>query len=68
MSTSKQTGLGQLGQAKRGMGLCAECNESHNGQAGLAKAAPAPCMLHQNICVWSAEIDDLFYAFLGISR
>jgi hypothetical protein len=53
--------------------LNAEDSESHDSLqwavASLAwRAATAPWVLHQSVCVRDAEIDDGFYALLGISR
>lgn len=46
-------------------------DESHDAlqrPGGLGVNAPAQFVLHQSVCVRIAEIDDMFYAFLGISR
>jgi hypothetical protein len=53
------------------MDLDAEGDESHDAlqrPGVLGVDAQAQCVLHQSVCVKGAEIDDLFYAFLGISR
>ena len=56
---------------KRGMDFDAEVTNLTMGCSGPGQAwrnGPARCVLHQSVCVRSAEIDDVFYAFLGISR
>jgi hypothetical protein len=56
---------------KRGMDFDAEVTNLTMGCSGPGQAwrsRPARCVLHQGVCVKSAEIDDPFYASLGISR